>query len=340
MITEKSLKSINGDNILLYNLCNKQGISINIINYGATVASIKTPDKNGRLQDITLGFDDIDNYMENHPNFGSTIGRYANRIAGGRFLLDGKLYFLDCNEGNNHIHGGYRGFDKVVWQGSISGDKLVMNYLSADGDQRYPGNLDVHITFELSGKNEFIIKYNAVCDKDTIINLTNHTYFNLSGCSRDILDHHLKIYAGGYTPVGDGSIPTGEIAAVDDTPLDFSTAARIGEHINDDYSQLKICNGYDHNYVLDKKGICAEVYDPLSGRTMKVFTDKPGVQFYSGNSLDNICGRDGILYTRNYGLCLETQFFPDSPNHKGFSNCILRKDETYSYETAYCFGVR
>ena len=354
MLKKEFLKSINNDDIFLYTISNNKGISIDITNYGATVTSIKAPDMNGRIQDIVLGFNNIDRYMDSHPYFGSTIGRYANRIAGGSFFLNNKRYKLECNEGKTHLHGGFKGFDKVFWRSSVIGNKLIMHHVSPDGDQGYPGNLDIQVTFELSKDNEFSIEYNAVCDTDTIINLTNHSYFNLSGCKRKILDHYLKIYASKYTPVGDGSFPTGEIAPLVDTPLDFSTATQIGKRIDDDYSQLKICSGYDHNYILDEgslpdsyvdgrhtgKGICAEVYDPHSGRLMQVLTDKPGVQFYSGNYLNNINGRDGVTYTKNFGLCLETQFFPDSPNHLNFSNCELKKDETYLYKTAYCFSTK
>jgi aldose 1-epimerase len=339
MIKQESLGQLDGKDIILYTLENTNGVSIGIINYGATVTSIKTPDKEGRFEDIVLGFDDIDGYIGDKMYLGCTVGRYANRIADGKFVLNGKQYNLDINWETNHLHGGKSGFNKAIWQCSAVGERLIMHYLSVDGDQEYPGNLDVHVTFGLTEENGLDIEYRAVCDKDTIVNLTNHSYFNLSGCSRNILDHDLKIYAGNYTPIREGLIPTGEIDPLRGTPLDFSRMTRIGERINDDHPQLKICGGYDHNYVLDDVGLCAEVYDTVSGRSMKVFTDKPGIQFYSGNYLNGLEGRGGIKYVKNFGLCLETQFFPDSPNRKGFSDCVLRKGEIYSYKTTYSFGI-
>lgn len=339
MIRQKNLRKLDGKDIILYTLENTKGINIDITNYGATVTSIKVPDKDGLFEDIALGFDDIEGYQDDSMYFGCTVGRFANRIADGKFELNGKQYNLDINWENSHIHGGKIGFNKVVWDCSIVGDRLIMHYLSADGDQGYPGNLDVHVTFGLTEDNGLDIEYRAVSEKDTIVNMTNHSYFNLSGCSRDILDHNLRIYASRYTPVGEGSIPTGEIASLEGTPLDFSRMTRIGERINDDHPQLKICNGYDHNYVLDGKGLCAEVNEPVSGRSMKVYTDKPGMQFYSGNYLNGSVGRDGVKYLKNFGLCLETQFFPDSPNHDGFPDCVLKEGEVYSYNTTYSFGI-
>ena len=339
MIKKRSLCHLNSKDIILYTLLNANGVSIDITNYGATITSIKVPDKEGCFQDIVLGFNNIDRYLEDQLYFGSTIGRYANRIAYGKFLLNGRQYTLDCNFENTHLHGGYSGFNKAVWQGSVVDNKLIMHYLSIDGDQRYPGNLDIHVTFGLNEDNKLDIEYHAVCDKDTIINLTNHSYFNLSGCLQDILDHYLKIYASTYTPVDAGSIPTGEIALLESTPLDFSSMTQIGKRINADHPQLKICKGYDHNYILDGKGICAEAYDPISGRSLKVLTNKPGMQFYSGNYLNGIEGRDGIKYTKNFGFCLETQFFPDSPNNIGFPDSILKNGEVYSFKTTYRFGT-
>jgi aldose 1-epimerase len=333
----KKISSLN--RLELYELKNQNGVSVKITNYGATITSIRTPDRNNDLQEIILGFDNIERYLEKHPYFGSTVGRYANRIAGGSFMLNGKRYRLDKNEGDNHLHGGYKGFDRVFWEGSISGGRLVMHHISPDGDQGYPGKLDVRVSFGLSRDDELDIEYHAVCDRDTIINLTNHAYFNLTGCSRDILDHELRIYALKYTPVGAGSIPTGEIAPLEDTPLDFSRMEKIGKRIGGDHPQLEITGGYDHNYVLDSKGICAEVYDSFSGRSLRVFTDKPGLQLYSGNYLDGISGHGGVKYIKYFGLCLETQFYPDSPNNEGFSSCILRKGDIYSYKTTYGFGL-
>lgn len=339
MIERLSIVNADGNKLELYELRNNNGVSVKITNYGATITSIKAPDRNNDLQEVVLGFDDPETYLESHPFFGSTVGRYANRIAGGKFVLDDVEYSLDRNEGDNHLHGGYRGFDKVFWKGSISGGRLVMHHISPDGDQGYPGELDVNVYFGLDDNGRLDIEYNAVSSKDTIINLTNHSYFNLSGGSRDILGHELRIYAERYTPVDGDSIPTGDVAPVEGTPLDFTKMTAIGERIDDSHEQLLNTGGYDHNYVLDKKGICAEVYDPSSGRSLKVFTDKPGVQLYTGNGLDGITGHGGIRYTRNFGLCLETQFYPDSPNKEGFSDCILKEGDIYSYKTTYAFGV-
>ncbi len=329
-----------GNEFTLYELKNNNDVSARITDFGATITSITAPDRDGKLEDITLGFDRVEEYMGSHPYFGSTVGRYANRIANGKFALDGRQFTLDQNDGNNHLHGGFLGFDKIFWNSSIAGEKLVMKHRSPDGDQGYPGNLDVQVAFSLSDGNELDIEYNAVCDKDTIINLTNHTYFNLSGCQENILGHELKIYANKYTPIGEGSVPTGEIEPLAGTPLDFYRMTGIGERIRDAHVQLGIAGGYDHNYVLDSTGICAEAYDPLSGRTLKAFTDKPGIQFYSGNYLNGIKGRDGIIYNKNFGFCLETQYYPDSPNNPGFSDCVLKKSKTYSHKTTYSFGIK
>lgn len=339
MIRQILEKHTDGNDLILYELQNNNDISVKITNYGATITSIMTPDRDNKLQDIVLGFDSVEKYMEGHPYFGSTVGRFANRIANGKFMIGDRQYSLDLNDGKNHLHGGYHGFDKVFWNGSISGEKLVMQHLSPDDDQGYPGNLDMHVSFSLNDDNELNIEYGAKCDRDTIINLTNHTYFNLSGCQRNILDYELRIYAKNYTPIGEGSIPTGSIETLKGTPLDFSKMTKIGERIGDAHLQLEIAGGYDHNYVLDSTGLCAEVYDPFSGRSLKVLTDKPGMQFYSGNYLNGIEGRGGIKYNKNFGLCLETQYYPDSPNNPGFPDCLLKKSGTYSFSTTYSFNA-
>jgi len=339
MIKQVFSKKHNNKDIFSYEIVNNNGSSTAITNYGATITSIKVPDRKGRITEVTLGFDNIDSYIAGHPYFGSTIGRYANRIAGGKFTLNGKQYVLDCNDGKNHLHGGYCGFDKAIWESEINKEQLVMHYFSIDGDQGYPGNLDVYVTFELSDDNELAICYRATSDADTIVNLTNHAYFNLSGYRQNILGHELKIYAGSYTPVLEGGIPTGEIADVGGTPMDFLKMTRIGQRINDDFKQLKLTGGYDHNYIPDKTGLCAEVIEPESGITLQVFTDKPGLQFYSGNYLGGIVGRDNVKYTKNFGFCLETQFFPDSPNNSGFPDCVLKKGKVYCYKTTYRFGA-
>ena len=339
MINKISEGNAEGNALILYELKNNNGVSVKITNYGATITSIVAPDRDDNFQDITLGYDKVEEYLEDRLYFGSTVGRYANRIANGKFILNSKEYILDKNLGNTHLHGGFKGFNKIFWKSSITEETLAMKYMSPDGDQGYPGNLDTRVDFRLNDDNELDIKYTAVCDKDTIINLTNHTYFNLSGCQRDILDHELKIYAKKYTPIGEESIPTGEIESLAGTPLDFSRMTRIGERIREANTQLEIAGGYDHNYVLDNTGICTEAYDPQSGRTLKAYTDKPGMQFYSGNYLNGNIGRDGIKYIKNFGFCLETQFYPDSPNNPGFSNSVLKKGATYSYKTTYSFGI-
>jgi aldose 1-epimerase len=339
MIKQIFLKKLKDKDIFSHEFVNNNGASIAVTNYGATVTSIKVPDRKGHLTEITLGFDNIDSYIGSHPYFGSTIGRYANRIANGKFTLNGKQYILDCNDGKNHLHGGYSGFDKAIWESEINKEQLAMHYSSIDGDQGYPGNLDVYVTFKFNNNNEFDICYRATSETDTIINLTNHTYFNLSGCSQNILGHELKIYANLYTPVLEGGIPTGEIADVSGTPMDFLKMTRIGQRINDDFEQLKLTGGYDHNYIPDKTGLCAEAIAPESGITLQVFTNKPGLQFYSGNYLEGIAGRDDVKYTKNFGFCLETQFFPDSPNKDNFPDCVLKKGEVYCYKTTYRFGA-
>jgi aldose 1-epimerase len=342
---EESIKSEffgilpSGDSAYLYTLSSDSGITVKITNYGGIITEILTPDKEGNKANIVLGFDKLDNYLGEHPYFGALIGRYGNRIAKGAFTIDGQSYKLAKNNGNNALHGGLFGFDKVLWTSkpfekeSVQG--LELTYVSRDMEEGYPGNMSVKVIYELSG-NDLTIYYEANTDKATPVNLTNHSYFNLSQ-DGTILDHFITINAKGYTPVDAELIPTGEIAPVEGTPFDFTTPHTIGERI------METDGGYDHNFVLDRSGKdlenIATVEDPNSGRTIEVLTTEPGVQFYTGNFLDGSIVSRGITYERNFGLCLETQHFPDSPNQANFPNTILRPGEEYNTKTVYRFGV-
>jgi aldose 1-epimerase len=332
----------------LFTLKNINGIEIKITNYGGIVTSIVTPDKNGSFSDIVLGLNKLEDYLDANPYLGATIGRFANRIKEGKFSLGGKDYCLAKNDGNNHLHGGYKGFDKILWNHEIINSDgkeiLKLNYISPDGEESYPGNLNVSISFSINDKNELSIDYLAKTDMDTIINLTNHSYFNLSG-EETILNHELRLNADKFTPIDNTLIPTGELRSVENTPFDFRKSEKIGKRINDEHDQLKYGNGYDHNFVLNKnKGtlvFAAEVFDPLTGRTLEVFTTEPGIQFYSGNFLDgSITGKSGKKYLRRGGLCLETQHFPDSRNRPEFPSVVLKQGEEYKTTTIYKFSVK
>ena len=337
-----------GHKIDLYELSNTQGLEAAITNYGATLVSLKIPALDGKTVDVTLGYDSLHGYMEGGHYFGSVVGRYANRIAGGKFTLLGKTYVLEQNEGENHLHGGGRGFDKVVWEAeeldSNPAPALMLKYTSSDGEEGYPGNLSVTVIYRLTDENELKIDYEAQTDQPTVINLTHHSYFNLAGAgSGDITDHLLTIFADYFTPVDQHLIPTGELRSVAETPFDFRRPFKIGARIDAEDEQLLLGNGYDHNWVLNKpKGvldIAARVVEPLSGRTMEVYTTEPGVQFYSGNSLDGrIPGKEGRTYGRRSGLCLETQHFPNSPNQPEFPTTVLNPNETYRQTTFYRFS--
>lgn len=329
--------------VYLFTLENKAGIKLQVTNYGGIVTSIIVPDKNDKFDDIVLGYDSLKGYLIETPYFGAIVGRCANRISYGKFTLDGKEYQLATNEGVHHLHGGIEGFDKKIWEPSAfvddSSSNLKLTYHSPDGEEGYPGNLDVTVVYTLTNDNKFQIEYTAKTDKATPINLTHHTYFNLAGTSgRNILDHILMIDADKYCVTNPDLTPTGEIRDVANTNMDFRTPITIGARIG------MVAGGYDHNYVLNnhgKFGKVAELYDPKSGRDIEVFTTEPGIQFYSGNFLDgSIVGEYGLVYQKNYGLCLETQHFPDSPNHPNFPNNILRPDETYKQLTIYKFGVK
>ncbi len=324
------------------------GARARLIDYGATLVSLEIPDREGRLADVVLGFDDLERYRGPHPHFGSTIGRYANRIARGRFDLDGRAFTLATNDGSHHLHGGTRGFDRVTWQADIvidpNGTEVAFRYRSEDGEEGYPGNLDVVVRFRLTHCNELWIDYEAVADATTIVNLTHHSYFNLAGGDPgDILGHRLQLLANEYLPVDEALIPTGEIAPVEGTPMDFREMRSIG-------SRIAETGGYDHNFVLDKSSaansalsseltLAAVVSEPSSGRRMEIHTSEPGIQFYTSNSLNgDLTGKRGASYHRHAALCLETQHFPDSPNRGAFPSTRLEAGERYSQTTVHRFS--
>ncbi len=331
-----------GKKVHLYTLVNNKGTEVRITNYGGIVTSFISADNNGNKSDIVLGFNSLDPYLQSPPYFGALIGRYGNRIADAKFTLDGNIYKLAANNGKNHLHGGLKGFDKVVWDASTSSDNassLTLKYLSKNGEEGYPGNLNVNVQYTLTDDNELKIEYNAETDKATPVNLTNHSYFNLSGdVSNTILDHTLMIDADKYTPVDTTLIPTGELKPVKGTSFDFTTAQKIGSRIG------QVTGGYDHNWVLNKKGNeiqrIATLSDSSSGRKLEVFTTEPGLQFYTGNFLDGtIKTSDGKPINKNTALCLETQHFPDSPNKPGFPSTILQPGQKYHTVTVYKLSV-
>jgi aldose 1-epimerase len=333
-------------------LKNTNGMEVQAISYGAIITSVKVPDRAGTLADVVLGFDLPDQYFAEPtpPYFGAVVGRYGNRIAKGEFSLDGRKYVLVKNNGPNHLHGGTRGFDKYLWKiataDTPAGAQAIFTRTSPDGEEGYPGTMAVRVTYTLTDKNELIVEYHATSDKPTVLNLTQHSYFNLAGeGSGDILGHQLTLNADRYTPVDDALIPTGELAPVAGTPFDFRQSTSIGARINQDHPQLKNGKGYDHNWVVNRKGtelaLAARVTDPKSGRTLEVSTTEPGVQFYSGNFLDGtIKGKSGHIYALRNGLCLETQHFPDSPNHKSFPSTELRPGKTFASKTVFAFSAK
>jgi aldose 1-epimerase len=327
------------------------GLEVRAIPYGAIIVSIRTPDRTGQLDDVVLGYDSHDEYVRRNPRFfGAVVGRVANRIAGGTFELDGRRYQLATNNGPNHLHGGIKGFDKVAWitDPGADGRSVTFTRTSPDGEEGYPGTLAVSVTYTVTDRNELIVDYKATTDAATPINLTQHTSFNLTGARRDILAHEISIDADRYTPIGDGLIPTGELAPVAGTPLDFRKPTAIGARIGDEHLQLQRGRGYDHNFVLNGtpagvgRGLirAARVIEPVTGRTLEVATTEPGMQFYSGNFLDgSLTGKSGIAYQCRWGFCLETQHFPDSPNHSNFPSTILRPGEEYRSQTVFTFGA-
>lgn len=336
-----------GRKVELYTLANEHGVEARIMNYGGTLVSLRAPDRNGVHADVVLGFDEFAPYLSQHPYFGCLIGRYANRIAGASFTIHGSTYRLSANDGRNHLHGGRVGFDKILWDAepaeSTEGPQLVLSHFSRAGEEGYPGNLSVRVTYTLTAQNELRLDYSASTDQTTVINLTHHSYFNLAGAGT-IHDHLLHMAAERYLPVDTELIPLGEQRSVRGTPFDFTVPRSIGSRISSDETQLQLAGGYDHCWVLTaQSGACAlavELTDPMSGRALSVFTTQPGIQVYSGNFLDgSIQGKQGRRYQRHSGLCLETQHFPDSPNQPGFPTTMLSPGETYREMTVYRFEV-
>lgn len=330
-----------GRQVKKYTITNERGASVSILNYGAVIQSVMVPDREGKLGDVVLGCDNMRDYEKQDCYFGAVIGRYANRIGGSRFSLNGKTYPLEANEGRNSIHGGFCGFDKKIWNVSAEGEQLSCRLTSPDGDGGFPGEMQVTVVYSFDERNRLTIDYSAVCDKDTICNLTNHSYFNLRG-EGDILSHRMEIAASYYTQIDEELLPTGINSAVSETPFDFLHPKAIGKQIGEGDSQIRIAGGYDHNFVLNSGNAfacAANVFCPDSGRTLTVETDMPGVQFYSGNFIKNIAGKKQEVYQKHSGFCLETQLFPDSMAHLDFPSPILRKGECFSSRTVYQFGI-
>ncbi|MGH6609689.1 MAG: aldose epimerase family protein, partial [Burkholderiaceae bacterium] len=332
----------------LFTLTNDSGAEIRVTNYGGIITSIKVPDRDGKLGDVTLGYDSLDGYLKNSPYFGAIVGRYANRIGNAQFTLENRTYKLAANNGPNTLHGGIKGFDKAAWQAEPlqreSESGIVFTHTSPDGDEGFPGALALRVTYTWTDRNELAFDFHATADKATVINLTQHAYFNLAGeGAGDVLGHELIIHADRYTPVDATLIPLGELASVADTPFDFRRKTAIGKRIDADHPQIKLGNGYDHNYVVNRSGaepvLAARVEEPKTGRTMEVRTTEPGMQFYTGNFLDgSIVGKSGRPYARRSGFCLETQHYPDSPNKPSFPTTTLRPGEEYRSRTVYTFG--
>jgi len=348
LITKPFGTTPDGAEITLFTLSNDHNLEVSIINFGGAITSIKVPDRNDVIGDVVLGYDTLDEYVRNPRFFGGLIGRHANRIANGRFSLNGVAHQLAQNNGANHLHGGNKGYDKRVWSAERrrAGDSVCvhLSYLSKDGEENYSGNLKVSVDYLFNDDNELRIEYRATTDEDTIVNLTNHSYFNLAG-SGDILEHQLMINADSFTPVSKDLIPTGEIRQVAETPMDFRKPATIGSRINEPFDQLGFTGGYDHNYVLRESAnplrLACKLHEESSGRTLEVFTTQPGLQFYSGNFLDgSLKGRGGVAYEKYAGLCLETQGFPDAPNHANFPSTVLRVGEVYDEVAVFRFSVK
>ena len=337
-----------GTSVESFMLRNAHGIEVRAITYGAVIVSLRVPDRAGRFDDIVLGHDDLGGYLRQPSYFGAVVGRYGNRIAKGRFTLDGKTYTLATNNGPNHLHGGVKGFDKVVWKGEPAstpdGASVTFRYTSPDGEEGYPGTLSARVTYTLTDRDELSFEYAATTDKPTVVNLTQHSYFNLTGGKTDILGHELTLEADRFTPVDATLIPLGPLAPVAGTPFDFRKPTAIGARIGQDDEQLRRGGGYDHNFVVNRTGEglvhAARVVDPGSGRTLDVQTTEPGVQFYSGNFLDgSVTGKGGVVYKKRWALCLETQHFPDSPNQPTFPSTVLRPGQEYRSKTVLTFGV-
>lgn len=334
----------------LYTLTNNKGMQAAITNFGGIVVQLRVPDRKGNLADVVLGYDDLDGYIHDKAYLGALIGRYGNRIAQGKFTLGGKAYTLARNNGENTLHGGLKGFNQALWRAkelpSKNGPALQLEYLSKDGEEGFPGNLSVKVIYTLTDDNELKIEYSATTDKETVVNLTNHSYFNLAGAGNgDILQHQVTLRADKFTPVSESLIPTGELRGVQGTPMDFRTPTAVGARIEQDDQQLKYGRGYDHNWVLESGGsktptLAATVFEPGTGRVLEVWTTEPGVQFYTGNFLDGAKGKSGKVYQRRYALCLETQHFPDSPNQPTFPSTVLKPGQRYHTVTIYKFSAR
>lgn len=349
-ITKKFLANTkSGLKVESYTLSNSNGMEADILNLGGIVYSLRVPDRNGRIDDVVLGYDDIESYLKPRgAYFGAIVGRHANRIGDACFELNGIEYKLAKNDGENQLHGGIKGFDKVIWQAKVIGgdnEKLQLSYLSKDGEEGFPGNLEVKVIYSVTEENELKIEYYAAADKDTVVNLTNHSYFNLTGqASGDILNHKVMINADKFTVNDDKALPTGEILEVQGTPMDFTSLTEVGKNINSNYDQIVFGSGYDHNWVLNTKGdiskMAAEVVDEKSGRVLEVYTTKPGVQLYTGNFLHEAeTGKGGVKYDKRSGLCLETQYFPNALKHKNFPSPILKAGEQYRHVTIYKFTL-
>ena len=341
-----------GKSVEIYTLENSCGMKARITNYGGIVVSLTAPDKNGNMADVALGCDNLNGYIESSPYFGCIVGRYGNRIGNAKFTLNGQEYILAKNDGENNLHGGDVGFNKAIWEAkpvdeNLEGPALELTYLSKDGEEGFPGNLNVKVIYTLTHKNELKIDYFAATDKDTVVNLTHHSYFNLAGQGEgDVLGHEATINADKFTPVDEGSIPTGEIRDVEGTPFDFRTAKTFGKDVNADDEQLKFVGGYDHNWVLNqeepgKMVLATSAYEPNTGRYMEAYTTEPAIQVYIGNFLDGtITGKEGKVYKRRYGFCMEPQHYPDTPNKPDFPSCVLKPGKEYKTTTIYKFSTK
>ncbi|MEI8140507.1 MAG: aldose epimerase family protein [bacterium] len=332
----------------VFTLTNKSGVEARILNYGGIVLSLKVPDRMGVMGDVVLGFDNLDDYLTKSPYFGCLIGRYGNRIADGKFSLNGKIYTLAANNAPNSLHGGLKGFDKVVWGATTkmtaNGPALTLNYVSKDGEEGFPGTLSVTAVYTLTEENALVLEYTAETDQDTVVNLTHHSYFNLA-CKGDVLDHVVTLHSDVFTPVNQALIPTGELRLVAGTPFDFRKPETIGARINSNDQQIKYGGGYDHNWILNKPagklGLAATVVEPVSGRVMEVLTTEPATQFYTGNFLDgSLVGKGGWVYRPRNGLCFEPQHYPDSPNQPAFPSTVLKPGQTFSNIIIYRFSVK
>jgi len=345
MITSEPFGSFNGKEVSLFTMKNNNGNTLKITNLGAKIVFLEVPDRDGVLDNVTFGYETIEGYINGDPYFGSVVGRYANRIGKGKFTLDSTEYSLSLNNGPNTLHGGPGGWHSVVWEAEIlkESNAVRLTYISPDMEEGYPGNMTAEVVYTWNDNNEVVMDYTVTTDKKSVINITNHAYFNLHGAGKaDILDHQLTIFASAFTPVDSTLIPTGEIRPVAGTPFDFTTPHTVGERINEQDEQLILGLGYDHNFVLDNVGdVDAIVYEPISGRMLEVITELPGVQFYCGNFLDGTqVGHGGYKYEYRSGLCLETQFFPDSPNKPDFPSAVIMPGDTFKTKTIYRFSVK